>query len=346
MSIRLLLIVVLSLALGAVTGAFGYSLLVQRSFPSQLAAAREEGRVAAEKLLADELAALKPVVLKKAPDAGRKSGGVHFAYEYVKPKTEELEPFYRLAHDGDLLRTLPEVQAIDGLLMLPRPITFVTAECGEPNAFYSPERSEVVMCYETMQVLRDRGEALAGESGLGGDYAPRYMNANLRFILLHETGHALIDLLEIPITGREEDAVDQLATTLMQRFAGENESSREVTENLRMASNWFLMRSTGAYNLDAYADEHALGEQRYFNLQCLIYGSNPARYLGIVTDGDLTAARAKSCPAEARRVSKAWLRLLLPHVAPKFEMTEEKANRLFEQKERERNRDGEVPYVR
>ncbi|MND00099.1 hypothetical protein D3C83_185980 [compost metagenome] len=65
-----------------------------------------------------------------------------------------------------------------------------------------------------------------------------------------------------------------------------------------------------------------------------------------MTEGDLPETRAKTCPAEARRVSKAWLRLLLPHVAPKFEMTEEKANRLFEQRERERNRNAELPYVR
>ena len=113
-----------------------------------------------------------------------------------------------------------------------------------------------------------------------------------------------------------------------------------------MASNWFLARSTGEYNLDAYADEHALGEQRYFNLQCLLYGSDPARYLSIVTDGDLPETRAKGCPEEARRISRSWLRLLLPYVAPKFEMTEEKANRLFEQREQERDRNAALPYVR
>jgi hypothetical protein len=341
-----LMIIFLSLALGLVSGAFGYSLLSVKRQAKAIAAARAEGRADAEKAMADELAALKPVVLKRTANAEGKPDGVHFAYEYVKPKNPELEPFYKLAHDGDLLHHLPEIQAIDGLLMLPRPIKFVMAECREPNAFYSPDRAEVVMCYETMQVLLDRGQQLAKDQELGDDYAQKYLAANLRFVLLHETGHALIDLLEIPVTGREEDAVDQLATTLMQRFAGINESSRQVSENLRMASNWFLMRSTGQYNLDAYADEHALGEQRYFNLQCLIYGSNPARYIGIVTEGDLPETRAKTCPAEARRVNKAWLRLLLPHVAPKFEMTEEKANRLFEQREKERNRNAEVPYVR
>ena len=318
---KLRLIVLLSVALGLVSGAFLYSLLSVKQHQKEVAAARAQGRADAEKAMADELAALKPVVLKTVANAETKA-------------------------DGDLLRQLPEIKAIDGLLMLPRPIKFVMAECREPNAFYMAERAEVVMCYETMKVLLDRGQQLAKDQELGDAYAQKYLTANLRFILLHETGHALIDLLDIPITGREEDAVDQLATTLMQRFAGMNESSRQVSENLRMASNWFLARSTGAYNLDAYADEHALGEQRYFNLQCLVYGSNPARYIGIVTEGDLPEARAKTCPAEARRVDKAWLRLLLPHVAPKYEMTEEKANRLFEQRERERNRNAELPYVR
>ena len=343
---KLRLIIFLSVALGLVSGAFLYSLLSVKRHEQALAAARAEGRAEAEKAMADELAALKPVVLKKVANADSKPDGTHFTYEYVKPRNAELQPFYKLAHDGDLLHHLPEIQAIDGLLMLPKPIRFVMAECREPNAFYSPERGEVVMCYETMKVLLDRGQQLATEQNLGDAYAQRYLEANLRFILLHETGHALIDLLEMPITGREEDAVDQLAATLMQRFAGMDESSRQVSDNLRMASNWFLVRSTGQYNLDAYADEHALGEQRYFNLQCLVYGSNPARYVGIVTEGDLPEARAKTCPAEARRVNKSWLRLLLPHVAPKYEMTEEKANRLFEQRERERNRNAEVPYIR
>ncbi|MBF6023216.1 DUF4344 domain-containing metallopeptidase [Lysobacter niastensis] len=341
-----ILIILLSLALGAVSGAFGYSLVAQKRRAVELSIARAEGRAEAEKAVADEMAALKPVVFAKAANSETKAGGVQFGYEYIKPRSPELEPFYKMAHDGDMLRKLPEVHAIDGMLMLPRPINYVTAQCNEVNAFYSPERNEVVMCYETMKTLLDRGTELAKENGGGDAYAQRYLDANVRFILLHETGHALISLLEIPITGREEDAVDQLATTLMQRFAGMDESTGVVTENLRMASNWFLVRSTGQYSLDAYADQHALGEQRYFNLQCLLYGSDPARYLSIVTDGDLPEARAKGCPEEARRISRSWLRLLLPYVAPKYQMTEEKANRLFEQRERERDRNTGVQYVR
>jgi Zn-dependent peptidase ImmA (M78 family) len=34
-------------------------------------------------------------------------------------------------------------------------------------------------------------------------------------VFLHELGHALLDVLQIPILGREEDASDQLATYML-----------------------------------------------------------------------------------------------------------------------------------
>ena len=85
MSTRLL-IVLLSLALGVVSGAFGYSLIAGKRQAAALAAAREEGRKEAEKALADDMAALKPVTFAKSADAESKAGGVQFGYEYVQPR--------------------------------------------------------------------------------------------------------------------------------------------------------------------------------------------------------------------------------------------------------------------
>lgn len=36
-----------------------------------------------------------------------------------------------------------------------------------------------------------------------------------RSFFYHEVGHALVDVLELPITGKEEDAVDQLSTYVL-----------------------------------------------------------------------------------------------------------------------------------
>ncbi len=241
-----------------------------------------------------------------------------FEYVYEPPTADDLQTIYRRVREADLLRRLPEVQAIDGMFALPRRLRFVTAECGEFGAFYHPDSAEVVLCYETLRTLYEHGQAHQQALGLGPDHPLRYVRANVRFIVLHEAGHALVELLDLPVTGRQEDAVDQLAAILMLRFAGLDESPGEVAENLELAANWLLSRSTGAYNLDAYADEHALGEQRYFNLQCLVYGTDPEGFAGMVAAGDLTAARAAGCPRETRRASRAWVRLLLPHLAPGY----------------------------
>src|SRR3546814_15326340 len=42
-----------------------------------------------------------------------------------------------------------------------------------------------------------------------------FVLGNTIFTLFHELGHALVDKLEIPVLGREEDAVDALAVLLM-----------------------------------------------------------------------------------------------------------------------------------
>jgi hypothetical protein len=259
----------------------------------------------------------RPVVQPAAQ--GGKVGDPAFEYAYTPPVSPGLQEIYRRVRDADLWRQLPEVQAIDGMFALPRRLRFVTAECGEFGAFYRPDEAEVVLCYETLRTLYEQGQAHRQALGLGEDHPLRYLRANVRFIVLHETGHALVDLLDLPVTGRQEDAVDQLAAILMLRFAGLDETPEEVIDNLGLAANWMLSHSTGAYSLDAYADEHALGEQRYFNLQCLIYGTDPDGFADMVDAGDLTAARAAGCPRETRRVSRAWVRLLLPHLAPGYE---------------------------
>lgn len=274
--------------------------------------------------------AAQPVAAVPPVQEPQPATGPRFTYVYEAPRSAALQPIYQRVRDADLWRRLPEMQAIDGLFALPRPLRYVTTECGEFGAFYHPASAEVVLCYETLRTLHERGQEHGQALGIGGDHALRYVLANVRFIVLHETGHGLVQLLDLPVTGRQEDAVDQLAAILMLRFSGLEETPREVIGNLRLAANWMLSRSTGAYSLDAYADEHALGEQRYFNLQCLIYGTDPQGFAGMVEAGDLTAARAAVCPRESRMATRAWLRLLLPHLAAGYGHYREEGMRYLE----------------
>ena len=255
-----------------------------------------------------------------------------FEYVYAPPESAELQSIYARVRAVDLWRQLPEVQAIDGMFVLPRRLRFVTAECGGPGALYRPADAEVVLCYETLHTLYEHGQAQQQALRQGDDYPLRYLRASVRFVVLHETGHALVELLDLPVTGRQEDAVDQLAAILMLRFADGDETPAQVIDNLRMAANWLLSRSTGAYDLDAYADVHALGEQRYFNLQCMIYGTDPAGFADMVDAHDLTPERAAGCEREMRQAARAWLRLLMPHLAPGHEAYQKEAQRFLDGK--------------
>lgn len=276
--------------------------------------------------------------------AAAAAAATDFRYEYLAPEAPQLAAIHARVTELDLLRALPEIEWLDGLLALPAPITYATEQCGEPTALYWPERNRVVLCYELLRALYQQGLQWAAANGQAGaaadDAARRYVLANTRFILSHETGHALIELLDLPVTGLQEDAVDQFATVLMQGIAGADESPAQVYQNLRMAANWFLARGAAdEFSLAAYADAHSLGLQRYFNLQCLVYGSDPQRFANLIADGDLTAARARTCPAESRRARDAWLRLLLPHLAQP--MTLEQARERLQQRQRGRPQDAE-----
>src|SRR5690606_10108484 len=89
-----------------------------------------------------------------------------FEYAYVPPQSPGLQQIHVRVRDADLLRRLPEVQAIDGMFSLPRRLRYVTAECGEFGAFYRPADAEVVLCYETLRTLYERGQAHQRALGL------------------------------------------------------------------------------------------------------------------------------------------------------------------------------------
>ncbi len=126
------------------------------------------------------------------------------------------------------------------------------------------------------------------------------------FVFFHELGHALVDAYDLPVTGREEDAVDQLSVLLL--ADGSEEGEQTVLDAARL-----LLQQAGA-ELDelAFADEHSLDHQRFYNIICLLYGQNQEKFASLVKDGTLPEARAERCSDEFARADKAWDALLAP----------------------------------
>jgi peptidoglycan hydrolase-like protein with peptidoglycan-binding domain len=263
------------------------------------------------------------------PSEGR---GTRFSYTYQAPRSARLEEAYRFTREADLLVGNLEIDAMDGLFVMPRPLHYVGTECGMVNAFYSPKDSAIFLCYEMVDDLLRQADKL--NTNNDPSFVTEYVKYNLRFILLHETGHALIDLLDLPATGREEDAVDQMAATMILLHFSDSETAEQLTRVLSMTAMWFKTNGSmanGPVDDTAFSDEHSLNEQRYFDLLCMVYGRDPEYYASIVENGLLPKSRAVRCPQEATKIITAWSRLLLPHFAPRYvKMRDETLKRLDE----------------
>jgi len=124
--------------------------------------------------------------------------------------------------------------------------------------------------------------------------------------LYHEVGHALVYLLDLPITGKEEDAVDSLATILILMTYDEGD------EIALSAADSFALLDDKIDEFDEveFWDEHSLDAQRFYNTVCLIYGSNPERYQKLITNLEITDDRADLCVEDYSREERAWLKLL------------------------------------
>ena len=192
--------------------------------------------------------------------------------------------------------------ALNARVALPRDVGLRFAECGEANAYYDSEAREISMCLELMQSM---AETLEGQFEDDEQTTEALAGAFIA-VVLHEAGHALVDVLELPVTGREEDAVDQLSAWLLIE-------ADDVASVLGAAATYYTDGEAGD---DEFADEHSLDKQRYFNLVCWAYGSNPADSAHLIETWELPEARAEQCEAEYAQLDRSWSRLLGPHLQP------------------------------
>jgi hypothetical protein len=189
---------------------------------------------------------------------------------------------------------------------LPTDITILMVECGEANAFYDPEKHEIQLCYEYLSHIE---EAFKPDTESAAELNEAIMGEALH-TFYHELGHALIDVLDLPVTGKEEDAVDQLSTFIL--ADGTDEGEAAILSSARMFLLQHEQDDTDIEELPFW-DEHSLNAQRFYNLICWLYGHDEKKYQGFVKDGLLPEDRAGRCGQEFEQLSKAWSRLLAPH---------------------------------
>jgi len=233
--------------------------------------------------------------------AGAAAGQFRAQYSDVaNPKFREWQAELRAE------RVLETLEAdLNGALRIPTDVAITVGQCGTANAFYRPREQAIVICWELIEEFYEG----ALELGWSEEAAEEAASNATEFFFYHELGHALIHVLDLPATGREEDAVDQLSVYVLM-----SEAARGEVPALD-AALVFLAWADEAEAAGARApfwDEHSLDQVRFFNILCWVYGQSPGRFEHLVSKGNLPAARAERCAGEWAQIEKSWSRLLAP----------------------------------
>ena len=206
---------------------------------------------------------------------------------------------------GSNAQTIEKLLAdLNQRIKLPFDIYVVFVDCDSPDAFYEPETHEITLCYQ----LIDEFYSLFARKLKDQKELDSAVKAAMVSTFFHELGHGLVDAWKIPITGREEDAVDQLSTVvLIEATEGGERMALEGALTFKLYAD----TETGE---KIYWDEHSLDEQRFFDTICLVYGHDVEKYAYLVKNGTLPEERAAVCSEDYARVNRSWRQLLAPYL--------------------------------
>jgi hypothetical protein len=230
---------------------------------------------------------------------------------YVPPANAVFQELYDVLREH---RALERIQEILGPIRLPEALTIKATECGMVNSWYRREiglTPTVTICYEYLKHIL---ESLPTETTPEGLTPEDAAVGQFFHVTLHEVGHAVFDILAVPIFGRKEDAADNFATYIMLQFG------RGQARRLIGGAAWAWRAYLGDYTrnpvvrtrIAAFASDHSLPQERFYNLVCLALGANSAEF-GYV-ESYLPETRAKRCFHEYQTMANAFRWEIGPHI--------------------------------
>src|SRR5215813_4955898 len=229
---------------------------------------------------------------------------------YVPPQNSTFQQLYDLLRER---RALERTQEILSPLQLPAQLTIKTTECGAVNSYFQMEsfKPTVTICYELLKHILD---SVPNETTPAGVTPADAVVGQFFFLTLHEVGHAAFALFSVPIFGREEDAADNFATYTMLQFG------RGQARRLIGGASWAWRAYLGDYTrhpamptrLAAFASDHGLPQERFYNLICLAFGANRQEFAD--AQGYLPPTRSAKCSYEYQTLLRAFRKEISPHI--------------------------------
>lgn len=228
-------------------------------------------------------------------------------------------------------------------LRLPRTLGVIASDCNadpndstryEPNIF----QRQMNLCYSMMSQFASIADALAQKQSqlkLPTPVTADQLKAGMfAATLMHKSGHALFDILDIPVLGREEDGADQVAAFVGLQFG--KDSARTIVKGFAYLFKGLALMGNdpGAtvinpkdpkYPTDPYqqclvntfchyADPHGAASQRMYNVLCMAYGGERDWFQDLVDSQWLPPQRAQDCVQEYQQAYNAFRKTIYPFI--------------------------------
>ena len=195
-------------------------------------------------------------------------------------------------------------------------ITIAALMISAPTASAQPteQQSRIAAAIDGAVKALDSSPKLKKMSPQAKRQLVEFVIGNTMFVMAHEMGHALINEMNMPVLGREEDAADSFAVVTALKIGSEF-SERVLIE---AGKGWVLSskRDKKQKNALAFYDEHGLDLQRAYNVVCFMVGSNPDKYKSLAEDTKLPEERQASCVRDYKTTVWSWDEMLKPHLRP------------------------------
>jgi hypothetical protein len=137
----------------------------------------------------------------------------------------------------------------------------------------------------------------------------------MMFVFFHEFGHMAIDLLKLPSTGPEEDAVDEFSTlilteVILQAPEAQKNLFAEVVRGGALFWKLLAERSEAQGHSTPFYDEHSPDIRRFANILCLATGADPLRFIPMAVKVGIPENRLHRCAGDYKRRHAAWNELM------------------------------------
>jgi hypothetical protein len=205
--------------------------------------------------------------------------------------------------------TMELVRSLMSSFRLPRELTLEVQGCdGRVDAYYGDDVA--TLCYEYVELIHQHSPKVGTPEGLAR--ADAIFGAIVDTVL-HEVGHAIFDMLDIPVLGREEDAADFFSAYMILLFPPDD-AHRLIQGVVFMLASEARADLEEPLRLKAFSREHGLPAQRYYNWLCIAYGSNPQFFGNFALQGKLPQERADDCDDEYEMLQRSFRKLIFPNV--------------------------------